>query len=124
MNKVVIAVILMLQLSVAAYAQKKIVVVGSSTAAGSAAYPYDSSWVGRMQSFFRKNTSPGDPDTSVVNIAIGGFITYHAMPYPSPLYTPPYNYPPPDPDHNITKALNENPDIVIVNLPTNDVAWG
>lgn len=102
-------------------AQKHIVVLGSSTAAGTGASTYDSSWVGRLQLHFRKNTSPTDPDTVVTNLAFGGYTTYHVMPtgYPNP-----FGMPDEDPARNITYALSLNPDLILINLPSNDITWG
>jgi GDSL-like Lipase/Acylhydrolase family len=101
-------------------AQKKIAVMGSSTAAGSDASSYANSWVGKMTSYFRRNMSDG-LDTVVFNIAEFGYATYHEMPTG---FVPPAGRPLPDPDHNVTKALSFTPDIVIINLPSNDIAFG
>lgn len=101
-------------------AQKRIVVMGSSTAAGSNASIYDSAWVGRLQNHFRKNTTDG-VDTLVTNIAYWGHTTYQAMPTG---YVPPAGRPAPDPNYNVTRALSFNPDVVIINYPSNDVVFG
>jgi lysophospholipase L1-like esterase len=108
-----------------AQSQAKIVVLGSSTAAGFGTTPYfpfdsDSGWVNRLRLSFNKNTMDG-VDTTVVNLANGGFTTYHVMPTG---FIPPANRPSPDPDRNVTKALSLNPDVVIINLPSNDMAIG
>lgn len=103
------------------FSQERVVILGSSTAAGTGASVYDSSWVGRLQLEFRKNTAAGNPDTVVTNLAVGGTTTYYAMPTG---YTPPPNRPSPDPEHNVTKALSFNPTVVIVNFPTNDIGSG
>jgi lysophospholipase L1-like esterase len=113
-------VILFLVGTVSVFAQKKIVVMGSSTAAGSGASHPDSSWVGRFQKFYRQNTNPADPDTQVINIAGYGQTSYHQM--PTGWVSPVANRPSIDPNHNVTKALSFSPDIVIINLPSNDVA--
>ena len=99
---------------------KFITVLGSSTAAGGGASTYDSSWVGRLQSFYRKNTSD-NVDTSITNLAVSGAVTYHAMPTS---FTPPPGRPVPNPAMNVTLAINGNPDIVLINFPSNDVASG
>jgi len=104
-----------------AFSQKKIVVLGSSTAAGTGASVYDSSWVARLQSEYRKNITAGDLDTVVTNLAVGGFVSYQIMPSS---YSPPAGKPAPDVEHNVTKALGFSPDIIIINLPTNDVGSG
>lgn len=101
-------------------AQKKIVVMGSSTAAGSNASTHANSWVGKMTAHFRQNMSDG-MDTVVHNIAEYGYATYHEMPTS---FIPPPSRPSPDPVHNVTMALSYSPDIVIINLPSNDIAFG
>jgi lysophospholipase L1-like esterase len=101
-------------------AQKIIVVMGSSTAAGSDASSYNNAWVGRLQNHFRKSTTDG-VDTVVQNIAQYGYATYHEMPSS---FLPPLGRPVPDPNHNVTRALSFSPDVVIINLPSNDIAFG
>lgn len=104
-----------------AQAQKKIVVLGSSTAVGNGSTNYDdSSWVGRLRRFYNRNTGDGI-DTTIINLAQGGGVTYWNM--PTGFVLPP-NRPSNfavHPDNNVTKAMSFNPDIVIVNLPSNDV---
>jgi GDSL-like Lipase/Acylhydrolase family len=102
------------------FAQKKIVVMGSSTAAGSNASTYDNAWAGRLQLHFRKNTTDG-LDTTVHNIAYWGYTTYHAMPTG---FVPPAGRPAPDVNYNVTRALTFNPDVVILNFPSNDIVFG
>lgn len=94
--------------------------MGSSTAAGSDASSYNNSWVGRLTNHFRKNMSDG-LDTIIHNIAQFGYATYHEMPTG---FVPPPGRPLPDPNHNVTRALSFAPDIVIINLPSNDIAFG
>jgi len=101
-------------------AQKKIVVMGSSTAYGNGASSVANSWVGKLASYFQQNTSD-TRDTILYNIALGNQTTYNQMPTG---FTPPPNRPVPDPDHNVTKALSYAPDVIIINLPTNDVSYG
>jgi lysophospholipase L1-like esterase len=107
-------------------AQVKIVVLGSSTAQGYGADPYfpfpdtDSGWVNRLRLSYNKNTNDG-LDTTVVNLAVGGYTTYHVMPTN---YTPPPNRPAPDPLHNVTYAISLDPDVIIINLPSNDLSLG
>ena len=95
----------------------RIVVIGSSTAAGTGANPPDSAWVNRYRAFL-KNINPAN---EVINLAKGGYQTYHLMPS---RYRPPADRPRPDTLRNITKALSLHPDAVIVNLPSNDAAAG
>lgn len=51
-------------------AQKKIVVLGSSSAEGTGATTFDSSWVGRVYHYFNLNTSDG-VDTKMYNLTGG-----------------------------------------------------
>jgi lysophospholipase L1-like esterase len=103
-----------------AFAQKKVVIMGSSTAAGYGASTYQLSWAGRLESNFNMNATDGI-DTTFFNIAVGGYSTYLEMPAG---YVPPAGRPASDPMANITKALSYNPDVVIINLPSNDVGAG
>src|SRR5687767_836061 len=105
----------------ASYAQKKIVILGSSTAAGGGASNFDSSWARRLQAEYRKNINPADPDTVIINHAVGGYVSYRIMP---DNFIPPPNRPLPDINNNVTKALSYNPDIIIISLPSNDIASG
>ncbi|HEU4472498.1 MAG TPA: SGNH/GDSL hydrolase family protein [Flavisolibacter sp.] len=109
-----------LLLSVLAYGQKKIVVLGSSTAAGSGASPADSSWVNRLKSSFNRNTNDG-VDTTIVNLAIGGYTSYHIMPTDFPV---PPGRPAPNVTQNITKAISLLPNVIIINMPSNDIGNG
>ncbi|MBC7627426.1 GDSL-type esterase/lipase family protein [Ferruginibacter sp.] len=101
-------------------AQKKIVIMGSSTAEGLGASIYQLAWAGRLEASFNQNTGDGI-DTIFVNIAKGGYNTYQELPT---TFMPPAGRPSPDPFHNVTKALSSNPDVVIINLSSNDVGEG
>lgn len=98
----------------------KIVVLGSSTAAGTGASTTDSSWVKRMEKHYQRN--PNDfLDTLVYNLGVSGTSTYNAMPS---TYTPTGGRPSPDVTKNITYALNSySPSLVIINFPSNDVGF-
>jgi lysophospholipase L1-like esterase len=102
--------------------QKKVTVLGSSTAAGTGASVPDSSWVGKLRLSFKKNPSDGK-DTIVNNRAVGGYVTYKSLPTG---YSHPADRPDPDPNANVTYVLNDLPraDVVIINYPTNDIASG
>lgn len=103
-------------------AQKKIIVLGSSTAYGYGASVPDSAWVARLQASFRKNTADG-VDTVIDNRAMPGFVTYKGMPSD---YTMPANRTnpawAPDPLRNVTWVLSQNPrpDVVLLSYPSND----
>lgn len=122
-NRIAVVLFLLIQLTeIAALCQKKIAILGSSTAAGNGASVFDSAWVGRLQASFRKNTSDG-VDTLVDDRAVAGYVTYQSLPTNDPV---PGNRPSPDPYHNVTYILNDVPraDIVIINYPTNDIVNG
>lgn len=95
----------------------RIVVIGSSTAAGVGANPPDSAWVNRYRAYLQGI----NPSTEVINLAKGGYQTCHLMPSGSIL---PAGRPQPDTLRNITKALSLHPDAIILNLPSNDAAAG
>jgi lysophospholipase L1-like esterase len=94
-----------------------IVVLGSSTAAGTGPKPIDSAWVWRFTAYAHHL----DSNATVINLAVGGYTTYDIMPAG---YTPPPGRPTPKIAHNITKALAYHPDVLIINLPSNDAANG
>ena len=96
---------------------KVIVVIGSSTAAGTGASTLDSAWVWR----YRRYAKSLDPKTMVVNLAVGGYTTFDLMPSD---YTPPADRPTPKTAANITMALTYKPNAIIVNLPSNDANAG
>lgn len=94
-----------------------LVVLGSSTAAGNGASQPDSSWAGRYQRDLRERY----PGWRLVNLAVGGYTTYHVMPTG---HKPPAGRSIPDPNHNITQALKLRPRGIIIQLPSNDIAGG
>jgi lysophospholipase L1-like esterase len=112
-------VLLFVFVSLKSPAQRKIVILGSSTAAGNGATA-GNSWASKLQAAHRINNSDG-LDTVVVNYAYPGFVTYQTM--PTDFVLPPNRTSwPQDPLRNVTKALETPlPDIVIINLPSNDV---
>jgi lysophospholipase L1-like esterase len=95
----------------------KIVVLGSSTAAGAGVSNSDSAWVNRYRNYLESI----NPDNEVINLAVGGYNTYKIMPTG---FAQPTNRPAPDTNKNITAALSYNPDAIIVNMPSNDVSAG
>jgi len=95
----------------------RIVVIGSSTAAGAGASPSDSSWVNR----YRRSIQGLNAANEVINIARGGYNTWRLMP---DYFSPPSNRPSPDTLRNISHAIRQNPDAIIINLPSNDAAIG
>lgn len=96
---------------------RRIVVLGSSTAAGIGPSVPDSAWVARYRRYIRSLDTTGN----VVNLAVGGFTTYDVMPTG---FVPPSGRPSPSAMNNITAALANRPSAIVVNLPSNDVAFG
>jgi len=93
----------------------KFVVLGSSTAAGTGPSPIDSAWVWRYREYlFQRNTA-----TQLINLAVGGYTTYHIMPDE---FVPPSGRPPRVIGRNISSALLASPNAIIINMPSNDAA--
>lgn len=113
--------LLMLIASSAAMAQTgRISVIGSSTAAGVGASSSDSSWVGRLNTYYKYQLGIVD---SIHRLGVSGTTPYHGMPTS---YVPPGGRPSPDPLHNVTRAVSllqglavPANGVVIVNYPSN-----
>lgn len=97
--------------------QLKVVVLGSSTAAGTGPSHTDSTWVNR----YRKYLQSINVNNDVVNLALGGTSTYQIMP---DNFVPPSGRPNTDPSRNISEALRQGADAIIINMPSNDAALG
>ncbi|SFT87621.1 Lysophospholipase L1 [Lishizhenia tianjinensis] len=94
----------------------RIVVIGSSTAAGAGASTQDSAWVYRYKhELYRRDTR-----YEVLNLAVGGYNTFKLIPTGTPI--PSGVNQTIDVNRNITAALALHPSAVIVNLPSNDAA--
>ncbi len=93
----------------------RIVVLGSSTAANAGARPTSMGWVNRYDMYMKTL----HPDNEVINRAVGGYTTYHLMPTG---FESPEKRPAVVTDRNITYALAQNPDAIIINLPSNDAS--
>ena len=93
-----------------------IVVLGSSTAEGAGPSASDSAWVNRYR------TALGQKNTrfAVINLAKGGYTTYHIL--PTGTRVPAGIDVSVDTARNLTKALSLKPDVLIVNMPSNDAA--
>jgi len=94
----IIAVAIFLPLLAPAQTKYKIVVLGSSTAYGIGATVPDSSWVGRTKAYYK---SQHLLDT-LINMAVQGSFTDSGVKL-------------------LPTALSYNPDIVLVNFPSNDI---
>lgn len=93
-----------------------IVVLGSSTAAGTGPSTLDSAWVWRYQDFIFQH----DTRMRVTNLARGGFTTYNILPSGTEIPTGINQVV--DPARNVSMARSLNPNGVIINLPSNDAA--
>ena len=90
----------------------RVVVLGTSTAAGTGASSPAASWAGLLDAWLGTVTVSHE----LINLAEGGLTTEPFRPDGvSPL---------PDPNLNITRALELSPDLVILNFPSNNVAAG
>ena len=98
-------------------AQKKLVIIGSSTSACANVNSVTECYVGRLRSYYNKVTPE---DTTVEgSLALGGTNCYNGM--PSSYTTSPYGsgYQPIT-DRNVTWAIDFfHPDVLLVNYPTN-----
>jgi lysophospholipase L1-like esterase len=93
----------------------KIVVLGSSTSAGTGPKDPKNAYVVRYQAYLAQQF----PHFTLVNLAVGGQNTYHIQPTG---FTPPANRPAPVEGKNITAALALQPNAIVVNMPSNDTA--
>lgn len=94
-----------------------VVVIGSSTAAGTGPSTPDSAWVNRYRNYLQAI----NPLNQVTNLAIGGTTTYHIMPS---WFVAPSNRPAANVNNNVTQAINLGADAIIVNMPSNDASNG
>jgi hypothetical protein len=97
------------------YAQKKIYIIGSSTSACVGPTNINDCYVSRLSAFYNQLAPL---DTTVTTIAASGYNCYRGMPTG---YIPPYSGAEfqPNPAANITYALSNNPDVILVNYPSN-----
>ena len=98
--------------------RKLVVVLGSSTAEGFGPTSSDSTWVNRMRVYL----DAVDPRFDVLNLAKGGYSTYHILPAGSD--APATMRDAPDPNRNIDAALAQNPVAILVGMTSNDAAYG
>ena len=110
-------VLLALALPMRGFCQKKVIaIIGSSTAAGFGASVPDSAWVNRSVHYWQAQGFT----ITLFNLAVASTTSYIGMPTG---FTPPANRDAPDTNHNITKAMSFNPDIVFIAYPTNDIGF-
>lgn len=112
-----LSVLVLCALFFPAKAQKKLVIIGSSTSACANVNSVTECYVGKLASYFNQAVPQ---DTTVEgSLAIGGSNCYNGMPssYTSSPYGPPYV---PTTDRNVTYAIDYfHPDVLIVNYPSN-----
>lgn len=113
--KLIITLSLLVPVSI--YGQFRLVVLGSSTAAGAGPSHPDSAWVNRLNHHLKTL----NPLNEVINLAKGGYSTYHILPNQVPQRE---GRPAPDPNHNMSLALALQPHAIIINMPSNDAAAG
>lgn len=94
------------------YSQRRLAINGSSTAACAGASNNSFCWVNLLMGHY---ASAGQPIT-LLNTATFGENIYHCMPTG---YIPPAGRPSPNVNNNITNSLNWNPNVVIINYPSN-----
>lgn len=93
-----------------------VVILGSSTAEGFGANPPDSAWANRLNAAVNKSGIRA----KFINLAFGGYTTYDISPTGSAAVA---GRPAPDTARNVTKALTYHPGLVIISLPSNDIAY-
>lgn len=96
----------------------RIVVLGSSTAAGTGPSNPENAWVWKYRNYLEQM----DSRYEVTNLAQGGFCTYNILPTGSTI--PSGVNQTINTEKNITKALSLDPDGIIINMPSNDAAYG
>jgi lysophospholipase L1-like esterase len=92
----------------------RLIILGSSTAYGTGASITDSSFVAKYRAYIKRK----NPLNDIINYGIPGYRTYHNL-RPTG-YIPPSDRPFPNTEFNITNAFLDNPDAVIINMPSND----
>ena len=96
----------------------KIVILGSSTAAGTGPSSPANGWVALYTKYLKQKDTRFD----VTNLAVGGYTTYDVLPTGTTI--PAGVNETIDLARNITKAISLNADGIIVNMPSNDSNMG
>lgn len=94
----------------------RILVLGSSTAAGVGPSVVDSAWVWR----YRNKLYQSDTRFEIINLAVGGLTTFEILQDSSAINNLFKRFP--NKLKNIGRAFEYKPDAVIINLPSNDAA--
>jgi acyl-CoA thioesterase-1 len=107
-----------LTLGLSATPKNNIVILGGSTAWGKGATSVENTWVYLLQSKLKAI----DKNDTVINLAFPGYTTYHIM--ANDFVPAGAKRPEADTLRNITTALSKHPMLVIISLPSNDIANG
>lgn len=94
---------------------ERVVVLGSSSAAGAGAEGYQYSWAGKLA----EHASVGE----MTNIARGGLVSFQLLPVNAEIPEH-WSQFAPIADVNVDMALSLNPSMVVISLPSNDQAVG
>jgi hypothetical protein len=94
-----------------------VIVLGSSTAAGTGPSSPQGAWVNRFRDWLQSE----NPALDVLNLARGGHTNYHILPTGTAV---PADRPSPDTLRNVTAALRHRPAAIVVNMPSNGAAAG
>ncbi len=96
----------------------RIVVLGSSTAEGTGPEDIKDSWV----NLYRDYLTQQDSRFEIINLGKGGYSTYDILPTGTSIKAGVNRTI--DTQRNVTKALSLNPGGIIINMPSNDAAYG
>lgn len=81
-SHIIVTLILSLFFASGVEARKRIVVLGSSTAAGAGVSSPDKAWTSRVSAWLEEN----HPGCTLINLAKGGYTTCRIMPTGTPCY--------------------------------------
>ncbi|MGB3773732.1 MAG: GDSL-type esterase/lipase family protein, partial [Leeuwenhoekiella sp.] len=96
----------------------RIVVLGSSTAQGVGPEDPADSWVNRYERYLTQQ----DSRFEIINLARGGYTTYDILPTGTRIKDGVNRTV--DTERNVTRALSLDPGGIIINMPSNDAAYG
>lgn len=95
----------------------RVVLIGSSSAAGAGASADSRSYAGRLASWLAQYA----PGSCIQDLAVGGYTTYQLRPSDMGREA---GHPGVDSARNVDAALSLSPSLLIIHLPSNDVAAG
>src|SRR3954465_6444737 len=112
LSRLTLLAVVFLLVGLKPYCQKKVLILGSSTSACWGPTVPGNCYVNRLLTFYNTPT----PSLSIDNRAVGGFNVYKSMPLG---YKPPPGRDTSLPFYSITDAIAANPDVILVNYPSN-----